>query len=187
MKQKFHQGDLVFIKEDLGPFMAHFQSGCRAIVEYSYNDRYGDQDKSKEFKNESDISYSLWLEGRGSVAWYHQDQLILIEEGRKDLLEQWEKEEEEKKIRESDLDYIFSIKDPNKLGFYSLQALADEMGLGTLWGSRGEGIDLARNMNIIRLIASRFLECENPKEEFLKSASEFKEKVSSGEINTQIK
>ena len=186
MKQKFHQGDLVFIKEDLGPYMSHFESGCRAIVQYSYNDRYGDKDKSKEFKNESDVSYSLWLEGRGSVALYQQDQLILIEAGRSNLLEKWEKEEEEKKVRESDLDYIFSIKDPNKLGYYSLQALADVMELGSLWGPRGEGVDLVRNQYIMCLIAGRFMACENPKEEFLKSVAEFKEKVRSGQIDTQI-
>lgn len=186
MKQKFHQGDLVFIKEDLGPYMSHFESGCRAIVQYSYNDRYGDKDKSKEFKNESDISYSLWLEGRGSVAWYHQDQLILIEAGRGDLLERWEKEEEEKKVRESDLDYIFSIKDPNQLGYYSLQALADVMELGSLWGSRGEGVDLVRNQHCMRILFSRFVSCENPKEEFLKAVAEFKEKVRADKIDTQI-
>lgn len=186
MKQKFNQGDLVFIKEDLGPYMSHFESGCRAIVQYSYNDRYGNGDPSKEYENESDIVYSLWLEGMGSCAWYHQNQLTLIEAGREDLLDQWVKEEEDKKIKESDLDHIFSIKDPNQLNSYNLQALADVIGVGSLWGSRGEGVDLVRNQHCMRILFSRFLSCENPKEEFLKAAAEFKEKVRSDKIDTQI-
>lgn len=181
MKQKFHHGDLVQVAKDLGPYMSHFQSDCRAIVQYSYNDRYDGKNVSKEYENESDISYSLWLEGMGSCCWYRQNQLTLIETNQTDLLAQWEKEHEDKRIKESDLDYIFSFKDPFRLTHNSLQALADVMEIGSLWGPRGEGIDLVRNLYQMRILVSRFMPFPNPKEEFLKSASEFKEK-----FNTQI-
>jgi hypothetical protein len=68
-EQKFRRGDLVKIADDLGPTMSHFRSGMRAVVEYSYAEKYGGNDNK---------SYSLHVEGTGSSSWYKEYQLIMI-------------------------------------------------------------------------------------------------------------
>lgn len=81
MTQKFFVGDLVYVAEDLGISMAHFESGQKAIVQFSYADQYGDS------SNHGDKEFSLYLlKAKRSVAWYHEHQLSLIEPDRFDLL-----------------------------------------------------------------------------------------------------
>lgn len=70
--QKFAPGTRVRIADDLGPMMAHFESGKNATVEYTYAQAYGGDNVD---------SYSLLIDGYGSVAWYHERQLTLIEGG----------------------------------------------------------------------------------------------------------
>lgn len=64
--QKFHIGARVKIADDLGSSMSHFPSGKLATVEYTYAHAYGGEDVK---------SYSLIVDGIGSVAWYHEAQL----------------------------------------------------------------------------------------------------------------
>lgn len=68
-KQKFVRGDRVRIADDLGPMMSHFTSGKDATVLHSYNDNHG----CNNYKD-----YALKIDGKGYSAWYHEDQLTLI-------------------------------------------------------------------------------------------------------------
>ena len=68
--QKFPIGARVKIAEKLGPSMLHFPSGCNATVEHTYAHAYG---------GDGIKSYSLNIDGLGSVAWYDESQLTLIE------------------------------------------------------------------------------------------------------------
>lgn len=83
MEQKFKKGDLVHIKKDMPKSKAHFVSDIDAIVEFSYSEEYGGDNYS---------DYSLFIKGIGSVAWYDEDELILIERNRFDLKDEWENE-----------------------------------------------------------------------------------------------
>jgi len=67
--QKFPIGSRVHIAEDLGPVMKFFPAGCDATVEYTYAHAYGGKDIE---------SYSLIVDGHGSIAWYQEEQLTLI-------------------------------------------------------------------------------------------------------------
>lgn len=69
--QKFPVGSRVHICNDLGSSMSHFESDCDATVEYTYAHAFGGSDIK---------SYSLIIDGVGSVAWYHENQLTAIEE-----------------------------------------------------------------------------------------------------------
>lgn len=64
--QKFQPGERVRIADDLGQAMAHFPSGVLATVEYTYAHAYWGEDVK---------SYSLNVDGHGSVAWFHESQL----------------------------------------------------------------------------------------------------------------
>ena len=80
MTQKFFKGDLVQIG-DMPPMMSHFESNCRAIVLYTYAEKYGRSGAN------SDKDYSLFLLGHGGeVSWYPEDQLTLIAPDRLDIL-----------------------------------------------------------------------------------------------------
>ena len=67
--QKFPIGSRVRISDNLGEYMRSFISGKIATVEYTYAHAYGGNDTK---------SYSLNIDGIGSVAWYTEDQLTLI-------------------------------------------------------------------------------------------------------------
>jgi len=82
MTQKFFKGDLVQVGE-MPISMSHFTGNCQAIVLYTYAEQYG-RSGSNPHKD-----YSLFIlkrGDRGEVAWYHEDQLTLIESDRFDLL-----------------------------------------------------------------------------------------------------
>ena len=82
MTQKFFKGDLVQVG-DMPLSMRHFTGNCQAIVLYTYTEQYG------RSGSDPDKSYSLFIlkkGDRGEVAWYHEDQLTLIEQDRFDLL-----------------------------------------------------------------------------------------------------
>ena len=78
--QKFWHGDLVRVADDLGSHMSHFESGCDAIVQYSYADMYGGDDIS---------SYSLLFKNGNSSSWYEENQLTLLKENQRGLLKKW--------------------------------------------------------------------------------------------------
>lgn len=80
MTQKFFKGDLVQVGE-MPAYMAHFDGNCKAIVLYTYAEAYGGPVRR------SDKLYCLHILPRGGeVSWYQENQLILIEPDRFDLL-----------------------------------------------------------------------------------------------------
>lgn len=149
--QKFCKGDYVRVAKDLGPCMSHFTADCDAIVIGSYKDRYGGNDTK---------SYTLHLKGRGETSWYEEWQLTLIERNRNDLLEQWEKEEEEEDNLHSNLDWIFANGQSVLHGATgaTIGALANCIGVSNLWGSHGEGFVYYQNAMAILHLAKPFLE-----------------------------
>src|SRR3990172_1644682 len=117
--QKFHKGDWVRVVKDLGSSMSHFESDCEAIVIGSYADQYPQYDRLNTH------DYTIFLKGSGQVSWYRENQLILIEAGRVDLLQQWEDARVTEIKEKSDLDWIFShgqdvIKNPHGASIKSL-------------------------------------------------------------------
>lgn len=84
--QKYHEGDLVKIAEDLGASMSHFTAGCKAIVMYSYEEKYGSSSGSAE-------KFCVYIKGKGPVSWYKEHQLTLIKPNCFDLLDGWEEED----------------------------------------------------------------------------------------------
>lgn len=89
-------GDLVRVADDLGESMSHFASGCNAIVEYSYLEKYGPG---------GDNTYSLHIENVGSSAWYYAHQLTFIRHD-PELLVEWKKAKEEQKKKHTDIKWI---------------------------------------------------------------------------------
>lgn len=153
MMQKFHKGDWVRVAKDLGSSMSHFESDCEAIVIGSYADQY------PQYDNEDVDQFTIFIKGRGEVSWYHVTQLILIESGRIDLLEQWEADKVTEVKEKSDPDWIFShgkdvIDNPHGS---SVAALAACFGLTNMWGSRGEGYVWMQNAMETMRIASPYL------------------------------
>jgi hypothetical protein len=64
--QKYPPGAHVRIAKDLGKSMGHFPGDRDATVEYTYAHAYGGRNVH---------SYSLMVDGIGSVAWYEEWQL----------------------------------------------------------------------------------------------------------------
>lgn len=164
-EQKFKKGDLVHIAKDLGQGMGHFESDCDVIVAYSYKEQYG---------HGSPNSYGLFFRGQGTVSWYYDNQLTLIEANRLDLLQQWEDELNALKMQKSDLDWVFAngaeiAKNPNS---YSMTALASCMDIN-LWGVHGEGFAYAHNSRILLVVADHYL-LNNDKEGWLELCQNMK-------------
>lgn len=67
--QKFRIGARVKIADDLKKSMSHFPKSCLATVQYTYAHAYGGNDIK---------SYSLDVDGVGSVAWYEEYQLEAV-------------------------------------------------------------------------------------------------------------
>ena len=160
--QKFHKGDLVHVAKDLGPSMFHFEADCDAIVVGSYDDQYGRGDTS---------SYTLYIKGSGTVSWYHENQLTLIESSRSDLLDKWKNEAADEKALKGDLDWIFShgkevLKSAHPA---SVEALAECADLN-LWGPHGEGLTYYQNSLYTLRAAKPFL-LAGDKKGWLKFAS----------------
>lgn len=74
-EQKFAIGTRVHIAADLGPYMSHFPNDRLATVLYTYKHAY-------QSGNAKD--YCLDVDGIGSVSWYHEDQLTLVPNEKKE-------------------------------------------------------------------------------------------------------
>lgn len=154
--QKFQKDDLVRIDKDLGSSMSHFTNDCDAIVIYTYAERYWGDDID---------NYCLHLKGRGQVSWYCEHQLTLIEEGKLDLLETWEREMKEEADLKGSLDWIFENGESVLKSAHgaSIAALAKCFGLTNLWGKRGEGITYYSNARTTLSLAQEFLKTGDKK------------------------
>jgi len=149
--QKFNKYDLVRVAKDLGKSMQHFTADCDAIIIGSYHDQFGDGYTA---------DYTIHIKGKSEHSWYHESQLTLVEPNRKDLLEQWVRDEKERAEKESDLNWIFE-NGKNILGSASgssISALAKCFGLTNLWGNRGEGFVYYENAMMTLALAKPFLE-----------------------------
>ena len=150
--QKFPDGSLVQIADDLGESMSHFTSGVRAIVCHTFAGKYGGNDHSK---------YSMYLEGHGESAWYKEDQLTLIDLDRADLLDTWKAAAEVLHTRYGDLDWIFANVKPDggQVPASSVEALAKCLGVAVadLWGPNGEGLAYFTNCRKVLHLAAEFL------------------------------
>jgi len=71
-EQKFPIGARVRIADDLGQSMSHFKKGVNSTVEYTYKHAFDSGDAK---------TYSLNIDGYGSVAWYKEHQLTIIPQG----------------------------------------------------------------------------------------------------------
>lgn len=81
LKPKFRRGNLVRIKDDLGLCKAHFQKAQEAVIIGSYLELCG---------GEHDIyNYQVRLRQSGRcVAWYDEDDMILVDAGGENLVEE---------------------------------------------------------------------------------------------------
>jgi hypothetical protein len=68
--QKFPCGSRVRVSNTLAPNKSHFHAGVNATVEYTYAHAYGGSNTK---------DYKLNIDGIGSVAWYQEEELTLIE------------------------------------------------------------------------------------------------------------
>lgn len=86
--QKYPRGTIVRVRKDLPESMKHFPSGFTGVVEYSCAEKFGGYDFS---------SYSLIRLNKkgnpvGSLAWYQENQLIVVSndvDKGKDIIEKY--------------------------------------------------------------------------------------------------
>ena len=76
--QKFFRGHRVKIADEMPRYMSHFECGIEAIIDHSYDDIYSGTSDS--------VKYAVLLlmpdGSKRSVAWYDQDLLTLVSDGR---------------------------------------------------------------------------------------------------------
>lgn len=151
---KYRAYDHVQIKEMP---RSHFPNNIDAIVLYSSSSQYGKEVLDDDY-------YCLWVNGRGEVSWYYPNNLDLIEHDRKDLLDKWKADEDERISRESDLDWIFKNgkkfvktgKIPGASAETLWHCVVDKS--KSMWGSHGEGLTYFLNGLRIFQLAKPFLE-----------------------------
>jgi hypothetical protein len=151
---KFKRGDLVRISDNLGPYMSHFPSGGKAVVEYSGR-KYGCGSEN----------YSLYIENKGSVAWYEESQLTLIKRNQLDILKQWKKEAAELRKKRSNIEWIFEngpelVRGSTVIPGDVIIGLGQCLGIteDDIWGTRGEGVEFYLNASQIYQAAEPYLE-----------------------------
>lgn len=83
-KQKFRIGDLVWLKNKNDDIYFHVKSDTPAIVMGSYFDKFG-----HGFQDE----YEVHMFREGTCAWIEENDMILIERNRADLLDKWAERE----------------------------------------------------------------------------------------------
>lgn len=148
-EQKFKHGDVVKIADEMPAWMSHFESGQEVCILSSYRDQFGGD-------NVNDYTV-MFLDG-SICSWYPESLLTFVRHD-PELVKTIKAQRAEYEARVSQLDWIFEhgeevLKDRP---FAALQALANVHNLGSLWGSRGEGIDLDRNIAILLDAAESFL------------------------------
>ncbi len=83
--QKFYEGDLVKVADDLGYSMDHFTKGCAAIIVHStLHTKHLSSDETEEHHE-----YGIMFENGSTSAWYEENQLTLIKERQTDLYNKW--------------------------------------------------------------------------------------------------
>lgn len=137
-EQKFKRGNLVEVLvghqiwsskegvQDISPD----DVGRKAIIEYSYAEKYGGSDVD---------SYSIiWQDTGSSLAWKSTNELKLIDEGGEHLFEEAKKNRERISKQNTDINYIVSKLDEGSLSSESILLLFDMIGHNTSFHRNGE-------------------------------------------------
>lgn len=137
-EQKFKRGNLVEVLvghliwsskdgvQDISPN----DVGRKAIIEYSYAEKYGGNDVD---------SYSIiWQDTGSSLAWKSTNELKLIDEGGDHLFEEAKKNRERISEQNTDMGYITSKLDEGSLSSESILLLFDMLGHNTSFYRNGE-------------------------------------------------
>lgn len=131
MMQRFVRGDHV----EAGPhpnWPDLRDKAKRAIVIGSYKDQFGGSNTK---------SYTLLFENEGKVSWFPEEILTFIEHVGEPRIKEWEQAIEDRRARQSDLEWI--VKEWQNIREAppgaSLDALMKLIGINNPWGSHGEG------------------------------------------------
>ena len=137
-EQKFKRGNLVEVLvghqiwgskegvQDISPE----DVGRKAIIEYSYAEKYGGSDVD---------SYSIiWQDTGSSLAWKRTNELKLIDEGGEYLFDEAKKNRERISEQNTDINYIVSKLDEGSLSSESILLLFDMLGHNTSFHRNGE-------------------------------------------------
>lgn len=135
--QKFKRGNLVeilvghigYTNEGEKDFQPE-DVGRKAIIEYSYAEKYGGNDTD---------SYSIIFEDTGSsMAWKRTNELRLIEEGGEHLFEEAKKKRAAISKRDTDINYILANLEEGSLSSESILLLFDLLGFESSFKRNGE-------------------------------------------------
>lgn len=146
MEQKFKRGNLVKVLvghliwqskdgEVKWIDIAPNDVGRKAIIEYSYSEKYGD---GKPAKNNS---YSIvWADTGSSMAWKYDNELELLEDGGEHLFTEAKAKREAAKKRNTDLKQIIETWDEKKgnLSSETILFLFDKIGYKSSFLVNGE-------------------------------------------------
>jgi hypothetical protein len=137
-EQKFKRGNLVEIlvghqihiageeSQDISPE----NIGRKAIIEYSYAEKYGGNDVD---------SYSIiFLDDGNSLSWKHTNELKFIEDGGEHLFEEAKKNKKIRIERDTDITYILSKLDSGSLSSTSILFLFNLLGFESSFLRNGE-------------------------------------------------
>lgn len=137
-KQKFKRGNLVEVlvghqiwsSKDGLQDMSPKDVGRKAIIEYSFAEKYGGNDVD---------SYSIiWQDTGSSLAWKSTNELKLIDEGGEHLFKEANKNRERISAQNTDINYIVSKLDEGSLSSESILLLFDMIGHNTSFHRNGE-------------------------------------------------
>lgn len=120
-EQMFKRGNLVEVLDE---------KGRKAIIEYSYAEKYGGNDVD---------SYSIiFLDDGNSLAWEQTSKLKFIEDGGEHLFEEAEKNRNNIEKRDTDIKYILSKLDSGNLSSTSILFLFNLLGFESSFLRNGE-------------------------------------------------
>lgn len=137
-KQKFKRGNLVEVLtghqiwsskdgvQDISPE----DVGRKAIIEYSYAEKFGGS-------NVDDYSI-IWQDTGYSLAWKRTNELKLIDEGGEYLFDEANQNRERISKQNTDINYILSVLDEGSLSNESVLLLFDLLGHRTSFITNGE-------------------------------------------------
>lgn len=145
-EREYRHGDLVRIADDLGPHKIHFEKGCEAIIDYSYAERYGGDDRD---------SYAVIFPETGNrVSWYQGGELTFIRHVGQAAIDRIMAERIIRETSETSLPWIVtnwnSIRD--QVPGATMIELMKRIGIDNPWGNQGEGMEFFKNMKITHLI-----------------------------------
>ena len=137
-EQKFKRGNLVEVlvghqiwsSKDGVKDISPDDVGRKAIIKYSYAEKYGGSDVD---------SYSIiWQDTGSSLSWKSTNELKLIDEGGEHLFDEAKKNRERISEQNTDINYIVSKLDKGSLSSESILLLFDMLGHNTSFHRNGE-------------------------------------------------